>query len=137
MAQLAYLQGSPAKQLIFAADKPAGSVIETDLFQDLPIPIHVPNAKPIQDQHDVNIAVFVRCSTQITALQAHIQQPITEGCPAGRNQSIQITVQIKRYAFTPCTFIKYRLNDAICAMASSAFAGSRSQRWIRAEIGAV
>ncbi len=72
MAQLADFQGIPAKQLVSAADKPAGSFIETVLFQDLPIPIHVPNGKPIQNHHDVNIAVFVSFSAQIAALKANV-----------------------------------------------------------------
>ena len=35
MTQLADLQRIPAKQLVSAADKPTGSLIETDLFHDL------------------------------------------------------------------------------------------------------
>ena len=36
-----------------------------------------------------------------TALQSHIQQPLTEGCQKPRNQIIQITVQIKHRYCTP------------------------------------
>jgi len=104
MAQLANLQGIPAKQFVSAANKPAGSLIETDPFQDLPIPVHVLNRKLIQNHHDVNIAVLVSFSAQVAALKANVKQPITESCLAARNQIIQITVQIKHRFDTPLMF---------------------------------
>ena len=104
MTQLAYLQRIPALHFVFPADETAGSLKETDPFQDLPIPIHVLNKKPIQNHHDVNIAVFVSFSTQVAALKANVQQPFSEGCPAGQDQSIHITIQIKHRFDTPLMF---------------------------------
>ena len=52
---------------IYAGDE-AGSLKETDLFQDLPIPMHILNRKLIQNHHDINIAAFMSLSTQVTSL---------------------------------------------------------------------
>ena len=101
MTQLADLQGIPTKQLVSAADKPAGFLIETDLFQNPAVRIHILNGKPIQNHHDVDIAVFAGFSTQMASLQTHVKQSIPEDRPAVQDQISQVFVQIEHRYFTP------------------------------------
>ena len=101
MAQLAHLQGIPALHFVFPADEAAGFLVKTDFLQNSAVYIHISHGKPVEDHHDVNIAVFMSLTAQPASLKAHIQQPLSESRPAVQNQISQVFVQIKHCYFTP------------------------------------
>ena len=88
----------------------------------------IPHGEPVQNHHDINIAVFMSFTAQPASLQPNIQQTLSESRPAVQNQISQVFVQIKHLYFTPQVAIKCRLNASIFLIASSVFSGSRSHR---------
>ena len=101
MPKLADLQGIPALHFLPAADKAARFFGVPDFFKNGTVRIHVRDGKMVDDRHDVDVAVFVRFAAQITALQAQIQEPVTEDSAAFRNHLGQIFIQINHIFSCP------------------------------------
>ena len=73
--QVAQLQPVPAVQLIPAAEEAAGLIAASGLFQNSAVAPQVVGRERFDDRHHIDIAVLVSLAAQITALQAHINQP--------------------------------------------------------------
>ena len=69
--QIPDLQGIPVCQILFAADEAAGFVVTFQGLDQAPVNIHIRRGQPVQNDHDVDIAVFIGLSPQIAALQTH------------------------------------------------------------------